>query len=70
MRWMPIVTGLQVFIDMLGSEAVPAAYGHNYGNVALAGWQQITPDLGLDREVLAKIQAEIEAYAPIPLFEE
>lgn len=70
MRWMPIVTGLQVFIDMLGSEAVPAAYGHNYGNVALAGWQQITPDSGLDREALAKIQAEIETYAPILLFEE
>ncbi|WP_182354356.1 alpha/beta hydrolase [Flaviflexus huanghaiensis] len=70
MRWMPVVTGLQVFIDMLGAESVPAFYGHNYGNVALTGWQQITADSGLDEEALSRIRAEIETYAPIPPFEQ
>lgn len=70
MRWIPILTGLQVTIDMLVGEAVPAAYGHNYGDVVLTAWQQVTPDTGLDSQVINKIQAEIESYSSIPRYEE
>lgn len=70
MRWIPIVTALQVTVDMLVGEAVPASYGHNYGDVVLTAWRQITPESGLDAAALARIQAEIESYALIPLFEE
>ncbi|QTV79917.1 alpha/beta-hydrolase family protein [Microbacterium sp. NIBRBAC000506063] len=65
MRWIPIVTAMQVAVDMLGGEAVPARHGHNFGDVAVIGWQQITGEAGLDAVAVARIQAEIESYAPI-----
>lgn len=70
MRWIPIVTGLQVTVDMLVGEAVPASYGHNYGDVVLTAWQQITPDTSVDTQVIDRIQAEIESYSSIPRYEE
>lgn len=70
MRWIPIVTALQVGIDMLGGEAVPAQFGHNFGDVVVTAWQQVIGDTGLSAEAIAQIQAEIETYAPIPSFEE
>ncbi len=70
MRWIPVVTALQVTVDMLMGEAVPASYGHNYGDVVVTAWQQVVGDSGLDGSAIARIQAEIETYAPIPLHEE
>lgn len=70
MRWMPFVTALQVSIDMLGGEAVPAQYGHNYGDVVVTAWQQVTGDSGLDAAAIERLQAEIATYARIPVFEE
>lgn len=69
MRSIPGVTGLHLLVDMLVSEAVPASYGHNFGDVVLTGWQQITHS-HLDEQALGRIQAEIETYAPIPRYEE
>ncbi len=69
MRWIPIVTALQVTVDMLGGEAVPAEYGHNYGDVVVTGWRQVVGDAGLSREAVARIQAEMETYAPISSYE-
>lgn len=70
MQWIPLVTGLQVTVDMLMGEAVPASYGHNYGDVVVTAWQQIAPLSGVDAEALARIQAEIESYAPIARYGE
>lgn len=70
MRWIPVLTGLQVTVDMLMGEAVPASYGHNFGDVVLTAWQQVTPEHALDAEAIARIQAEIESYSPIPRHEE
>ncbi|MGE3812787.1 MAG: alpha/beta-hydrolase family protein [Candidatus Nanopelagicales bacterium] len=66
MRWIPVVTALQVAVDMLGGEAVPARHGHNFGDVAVTGWREVVGDAGLDAAALARVQAEIESYAPIP----
>ena len=66
MRWIPVVTGLQVGVDMLMSEAVPASYGHNYGDVVLTAWDQAVPGADLDAEAIDRIQKEIESYATIP----
>jgi uncharacterized membrane protein len=69
MRWIPVVTALQVTVDMLGGEAVPAEFGHNYGDVVVTGWRQIAGDAGLDPVAVARIQTEIETYAPISSYE-
>ncbi|MFP1601262.1 alpha/beta hydrolase [Microbacterium sp. 2216-1] len=70
MRWIPVVTGLQVTVDMLGGEAVPAQHGHNYGDVVVTGWRQVTGDATLSPEAIERIQAEIETYAPISSYTE
>ncbi len=70
MRWIPVVTAVQVTVDMLGGEAVPARHGHNFGDVVVTGWRQIAGDAGLDPAALARVQAEIESYAPIPPYAE
>lgn len=63
MRWIPLVTALQVLIDMLMGESVPANHGHNFGNVVLDGWRAVTPDGGLSEAAVARIQTVIEGYA-------
>lgn len=80
MRWIPVVTALQVTIDMLGGEAVPARHGHNFGDVVVTGWRLVVGDGGtggtagtgdgLDAAAIARIQAEIESYAPIEPYQE
>lgn len=70
MRWIPVVTAVQVGIDMLGGEAVPARHGHNFGDVVTTGWREVTGDAGLDAAAVARIQAKIETYAAIAPFEE
>ncbi len=70
MRWIPIVTALQVTVDMLVGEAVPASYGHNYGDVVLTAWQQVAPTDGIDDAALQRIQATLESYSEIPRHEQ
>lgn len=70
MRWIPIVTGLHLLLDMLVSEAVPASYGHNYGDVVLTAWGQVIPASNIDTAALERIQSELESYATIPKYEE
>lgn len=70
MRWIPFVTSLQITVDMLGGEAVPAQYGHNFGDVVVTGWREVIGDPGIGADAIARIQAEIETYAPISRFEE
>ncbi|GAA1136788.1 alpha/beta-hydrolase family protein [Microbacterium natoriense] len=65
MRWIPVVTAVQVGIDMLGGEAVPARHGHNFGDVVTTGWREVAGDAGLDQAAVDRIQEEIEGYAPI-----
>jgi uncharacterized membrane protein len=63
MRWIPVVTGLQVVVDMLMGESVPARHGHNYGDVVLDGWRAVTGDGGLDAIATDRIRSIIAGYA-------
>ncbi|MGM7697848.1 alpha/beta hydrolase [Microbacterium sp. A84] len=63
MRWIPGVTAVQVAIDMLMGESVPARHGHNFGDVITTGWREVTGDAGLDAAAIARIQAIIEAMS-------
>lgn len=68
MRWIPVVTGLQVVVDMLMGESVPASHGHNYGDVVLEGWAAVTGDGGLDTAAYDRIQSIIADYAAVRRF--
>ncbi len=63
MRWIPVVTGLQVTIDMLMGQSVPARHGHNFGDVVVDGWRAVTGDAGLTPAALDALRTEIESYA-------
>jgi uncharacterized membrane protein len=63
MTWIPVITGVQVVIDMLLGENVPARHGHNYGDVILDAWTQVTPKTDLSGAARARIQSVIEKYA-------
>ena len=65
MRWIPLVTAVQVTLDMLVSVQVPARHGHAFGDVMLDGWVAITDDGGLDQAARQRIQEVIEDYSVI-----
>lgn len=65
MRWIPVVTALQVVVDMLMGETVPASHGHNYGDVVLDGWGAVTGDGGLDAAAVDRIRVIIAEYAAV-----
>ncbi len=65
MVWIPGVTAVQVVVDMLMGEAVPARHGHNYGDVIVHGWQEVAGDAGLDAAAVQRVQELIESYAEI-----
>jgi len=69
MQWMPVVTAVQVALDMVASTSVPARHGHAFGDVMLDGWVAVTGDSGLDAAALRRIQAVIESYWVIPPFQ-
>lgn len=62
MRWIPLVTYLQVAFDMFMGEAVPPTHGHNFGGVAVEAWNHVSPS-GLDPDAVERIQKVIESYA-------
>ena len=62
MRWIPLVTYLQVAFDMFMGEAVPADHGHNFGDVAVEAWNYVAPS-GLDQAAVDRVQKVIESYA-------
>lgn len=69
MEWIPVVTAVQVALDMIASTDVPARHGHAFGDVMLDGWVAVTGDGGLDPATQARIQKVIESYWVIPPFQ-
>ncbi|MFC4224650.1 alpha/beta hydrolase [Lysinibacter cavernae] len=63
MRWMPGITGIQVFVDMLLGESVPAGHGHNYGDVIVDAWTSVTPNPALSDAAVERIQRILESYS-------
>lgn len=68
MRWIPGVTAIQVTIDQFGGTAVPARFGHNFGDVMTVGWEQVTGGGGLDDAAMGRIQTVIEEMASVPSY--
>ncbi len=70
MVWIPVVTGLQVTVDMLMGTAVPARHGHNYGDVMVDAWMGVLGDVELSPAAIAAVSERIAELAPILPFEE
>lgn len=62
MVWIPLLTYLQLAVDMVLGEAVPAGHGHNYGDVAVDAWAAVLPEHGLDGPALDRVREVIAAY--------
>ncbi|MHA7304147.1 alpha/beta-hydrolase family protein [Arthrobacter sp. TMN-49] len=61
MRWIPLLTYLQVAFDMFMGESVPHSHGHNFGDVAVEAWQSVLPG-GLDAGAVGRVQSLMESY--------
>lgn len=58
MSWLPVVTFVQVTMDMLVAGDVPPGYGHNYRTEYAMGWAQVAPPEGwTDADTAALIEA-------------
>lgn len=62
MRWIPGVTALQVLVDMLMGESVPARHGHNYGDVVFDAWAAVTGDGELTPAAQERVRALLASY--------
>ena len=56
MRWLPVVTFLQVTIDQFFGTAVPLGQGHNYANSSVAAWALVVPPDGWTAADSARLQ--------------
>ncbi len=58
LRWLPLVTFLQVTGDMMDSTSVPAGYGHVYGYHQAAAWGRLIPPPGWTEADTARLADE------------
>jgi uncharacterized membrane protein len=66
MRWIPVVSGLQTFVDFLLGQAVPDDAGHKYGNVMIDAWMSVTGSASqLTPDAVEKIRAVIVEYPTV-----
>ena len=63
MRWIPVVTFLQVTVDQFFGVTVPNGNGHNYPNTIVEAWVLVTQPPDWSPEETARIQAVID---PMP----
>lgn len=60
--WVPGLTYLQLAVDMVLGEAVPAGHGHNYGDVAVDAWAGVLPQHGLEPAAVDRLRELIATY--------
>jgi uncharacterized membrane protein len=71
MRWIPVVSGLQTFVDFLLGQAVPDDAGHKYGNVMIDAWMSVTGTAAqLTPDAVESIRAVIVEYPTVSPTEE
>ena len=57
MRWVPVVTMLQLALDMALAKAVPQGYGHNYvAEDYIPAWVAVLEPEGWDAGAVARLQ--------------
>jgi uncharacterized membrane protein len=64
LRWFPIITALQVGIDMMYTAAVPPGHGHNHAVADyIEGWTAVTAPQNWTDEDASRLATEIETEA-------
>jgi uncharacterized membrane protein len=63
MRWIPVVTFLQVTVDQFFGTSVPDLQGHNYGGTMVDAWQSVVPADGWTSTELDDLQALIDSQS-------
>ncbi|HEX5018456.1 MAG TPA: alpha/beta-hydrolase family protein [Actinomycetes bacterium] len=61
MRWIPVVTFLQVTVDQFFGTSVPDLQGHNYGGTMVDAWQSVIPAEGWTTTELDNLQKLIDS---------
>jgi uncharacterized membrane protein len=61
MRWIPVVTFLQVTVDQFFGTSVPDLQGHNYGGTMVDAWQAVVPADGWTAADLDSLQDLIDS---------
>ena len=61
MRWIPVITFLQVTVDQFFGVNVPNGNGHNYPNTIVGAWADVTQPPGWTSAQTAKLQALIDS---------
>jgi uncharacterized membrane protein len=61
MRWIPVVTFLQVTVDQFFGTSVPDLQGHNYGGTMVDAWQSVVPAEGWTPAELDDLQQLIDS---------
>lgn len=64
MRWIPVITFLQVTVDQFFGVDVPNGHGHNYPNTIVEAWNLVTSPPDVTPESIAMLQAYIDAGEP------
>jgi uncharacterized membrane protein len=66
LRWFPIITALQVGVDMMFAAAVPPGYGHNYAaKDYIEAWSEVTAPPNWESAASGRLAEKIEAKAAI-----
>lgn len=66
LRWFPIVTSLQLALDLTLSQSAPIGYGHVYApQHYIDAWVAVTDPPGWDETSLARLRRELSRTGPI-----
>lgn len=62
MRWLPVVTMLQVAADQLVANSVPDGQGHEFGQAPVYGWAKILPPDGWDESDTERLARAVAGH--------
>jgi uncharacterized membrane protein len=65
-RWIPVITFLQVTVDQFFGVSVPDGHGHNYASQVVGAWADVTQPPGWDEDSLAGLQDLIDQTLTLP----
>lgn len=65
-RWIPVITFLQVTVDQFFGVSVPDGHGHNYASQVVTAWADVTQVDGWTDEELTDLQDLIDETLTLP----
>ena len=60
MSWFPLITFVQVTVDLFVGTSFPNGVGHNYGNMTVSSWIAVSQIINLDPAATDRLQAIID----------